>query len=517
MIPLLFLSSCSLNISSQVPCETTMDCKQNWGFGHYCVQDEGDTKGFCAEVQPSQRCFLSFPTEMYSLEMGMVYDQNIVVDWDVYSEHKLVGVLFDHNTNQRRIAAANLAAKTVNEDFGENFVLVHCDYQNDEYNEYDGLKDEDAVKEVTSYLAEELNVPVIIGPSGSADVEASYQITSQTDTILISPSATSPSLTGLHGIWRPVGSDDVQGRILANLILQNIETGDLNLENEIHIVYENSSYGQNFYITMKDIFDNAPTPPSIKTHSYEEMNDDFLAEFRNSGAGGKSIVMIDADVADIGFFMDEVLGDVNFENTVYYLTDAASKADLFAEITGKTDAEYQSIYGTRPQTSRSAEYENFASEYKNFTKEDGFEADEDSFVPYTYDATWLGFVTYTSAAVSLSKKPSTITGSDLSEKMYTVSDTTVEQELAMDIQWLLIQGPLSQGNSVNVKGVTGSLDFDPTTGEVITDVEIWRVKTQDAGVPCDILQGTCSSSNLDDLSDCTYEFDDVEYENQICE
>ena len=109
---------------------------------------------------------------MYSLEMGMVYDQNIVVDWDVYSEHKLVGVLFDHNTNQRRIAAANLAAKTVNEDFGETFVLVHCDYQNDEYNEYDGLKDEDAVKEVTSYLAEELNVPVIIGPSGSADVEA---------------------------------------------------------------------------------------------------------------------------------------------------------------------------------------------------------------------------------------------------------------------------------------------------------------------------------------------------------
>ena len=111
--------------------------------------------------------------------------------------------------------------------------------------------------------------------------------------------------------------------------MQNIETGDLNLENEIHIVYENSSYGQNFYITMKDIFDNAPTPPNIKTHSYEEMNDDFLAEFRNSGAGGKSIVMIDADVADIGFFMDEVLGDVNFENTVYYLTDAASKANLF--------------------------------------------------------------------------------------------------------------------------------------------------------------------------------------------
>ena len=40
----------------------------------------------------------------------------------------------------------------------------------------------------------------------------------------------------------------------------------------------------------------------------------------------------------------------------------------------------------------------------------------------------------------------------------------------MDIQWLLIQGPLSQGSAVNVK-VRGSLDFDPTAGEVITDVE----------------------------------------------
>ena len=120
MIALLLLSSCSLNTSSQVPCETTMDCKKNWGFGQYCVQEESEYQGFCAEVQPSQRCFLSYPTEMYSLEMGAVFDQNIFVDWDLYSEHKLVGVLFDHKSNQRRIAAANLAAKTVNEDFGEN-------------------------------------------------------------------------------------------------------------------------------------------------------------------------------------------------------------------------------------------------------------------------------------------------------------------------------------------------------------------------------------------------------------
>jgi ABC-type branched-subunit amino acid transport system substrate-binding protein len=514
MIAFLSFFSCSLNISPQKSCETTMDCKTNWGFGHYCV-NTGDDKGFCSEIKPSQRCFLSFPTEMYSLEMEEAFDQTIEIDWNRYSNHKIVGVLFDHNVNQRRIAAANLAAKTVNENFGEDFVLVHCDYQDDEYNEYDGLKDEDAVKEVTSYLAEELNVPVIIGPSGSADVEASYQITSQTDTILISPSATSPSLTGLNGIWRPVGSDDVQGRILAHLILQNIADADLNLENEIHIVYENSSYGQNFYITMKDVFDQADSPPNISTHSYEEMNDDFLSEFRNSGAGGNSIVMIDADVVDIGFFMDEVLADADFENSVYYLTDAASKTDLFTAITGKTDEYYQTVYGTRPQTSRSAEYENFASNYKNFSN---FEADEDSFVPYTYDAAWLGFVTYASATVSLSKKSYEITGSDLEEKMYDMSDTAIEPEKAMDIEWFLIQGPLSQGNTVNVKGVTGSLDFDPTTGEVITDVEIWRIKSDDTSTtPCDILQGSCPSSNLDNLDDCEYAFEQSEYENQICE
>ena len=101
--------------------------------------------------------------------------------------------------------------------------------------------------------------------------------------------------------------------------------------------------------------------------------------------------------------------------------------------------------------------------------------------------------------------------------MYDMSDTTIEPEKAMDIEWFLIQGPLSQGNSVNVKGVTGSLDFDPTTGEVITDVEIWRVKSDNSSTPCDILQGSCPSSNLDNLDDCEYAFESAEYENQICE
>ena len=73
-----------------------------------------DIKGFCAELR--RNVVFKFSYRMYSLEMGMAYDQNIVVDWDLYS-NTMVGVLLI-------IVPINvvLCSKwqiTVNEDFGK--------------------------------------------------------------------------------------------------------------------------------------------------------------------------------------------------------------------------------------------------------------------------------------------------------------------------------------------------------------------------------------------------------------
>ena len=112
-------------------------------------------------------------------------------------------------------------------------------------------------------------------------------------------------------------SKDIQASFhlnISNGLTVNCRSGELEnienqgLENEIHVVYEGNTYGQNFYITMSQVFEEATSLPTIYTHSYEEMNADFISDFRNQGAGGKSIVMIDSNVDDIGFFMDEVLG-----------------------------------------------------------------------------------------------------------------------------------------------------------------------------------------------------------------
>jgi hypothetical protein len=504
----LFWLGCSLNTTPIKSCQTHVDCQYSFGFGHIC-----GSNGLCSELQPIDRCFLSFPSEMYSLEMGDEFDENIVVDWSTYGNNKIVGVLFDHSFNQPRIDAVNLAAHTVRDNFGEDFILVHCDYQNDDFNEFDGLHEEEAVQVVTSYLAEELGVPVIIGPSGSSDVEAAYQITSQTDTVLISPSASSPSLTGLDGFWRTVGSDDVQGRILANIVLENIATQEL--DNEVHIVYENYSYGQNFYITMKDVFDNSSLSLDIKTHSYEIMDEAFLAEFRVSGAGGKSIVVIDADVSDLRFFMEDVFGDVGFENSMYYLTDSASNEFFLEGFEGDTSDMYKNIYGTRPRTIRGTEFENFAYHYRNFSE---FEVDHDPYISYAYDAAWLGFVAYTySGYCGDGCSISMISGYYISAVLRMLSNATIESEQNMDTEWLSIQEQLSKGDSVNIKGVTGSLDFDPLTDEVITYIEVWRVIDNDGDTPCIAVQRSCPSGYLDNVESCENNFEEEEYTLQNCD
>ena len=93
---------------------------------------------------------------------------------------------------------------------------------------------------MTSYLAEDLRLPVIIGPSGSAQVDTA--IKQPKIQIRLPPSATSPSLQTL--ILASCRFDDVQARVLANVVLQNIELQGL--ENEVYVVYEGNTYGQNF-------------------------------------------------------------------------------------------------------------------------------------------------------------------------------------------------------------------------------------------------------------------------------
>jgi ABC-type branched-subunit amino acid transport system substrate-binding protein len=54
----------------------------------------------------------------------------------------------------------------------------------------------DGALDAARYLTETLEVPVLLGPSSSSDVGAVFQQVRERGTFLISPSATSPALTG---------------------------------------------------------------------------------------------------------------------------------------------------------------------------------------------------------------------------------------------------------------------------------------------------------------------------------
>ena len=89
------------------------------------------------------------------------------------------------------------------------YVLVECD------------QTADAVR-AASYLVDTIGVPVIIGPmfSGLA-ISVATAVTNPSGVLMISPTATSPSLTPLEAqglVWRTSSSDVIQGAAMVALV-----------------------------------------------------------------------------------------------------------------------------------------------------------------------------------------------------------------------------------------------------------------------------------------------------------
>ena len=159
ILPLLTIG-CSVGVYDQQPCETSSQCRDAFGLGSICGE-----AGLCEYATPSDRCYTTYPA-------------NVFDDWTAHSDSLIIGSLFDFSSDQPNIEAMNLAIENVNETGlnGQRFILLSCDYANDETNSIDGKTGEEATQSAASFLIEDLQVPVVIGPAGSTDVIYTYPI-----------------------------------------------------------------------------------------------------------------------------------------------------------------------------------------------------------------------------------------------------------------------------------------------------------------------------------------------------
>ena len=458
----LLLHSCSLRKYEQNDCSTDDECLQSFGFGSSCSDN-----GYCEMVSPNNRCDALLPSDVFDTPSSYT---------DVYP----IGILFDASADVAKISATALAIKEVQARGGidgKEIIAIQCNYEDDLSGDIgDGLIGRDAVTFGTAYLSDTLNIPLIIGPAGSDDSIAAYDVVKSTDTVLISPSATSEALTIIDGIqksddmpglfWRTVGSDKIQAQVLAGYIQDAL----LNSERQnIAIIHQKSSYGEGFANTLNEEFDQNAF---IETHRYpfETISESPWSDIDPELLGLEAIAFISSDVADITYFINQIDADPSgrFDDLQIFLPDAAAKDIFLNETAGVSESLYSRIQGSRPSIPSGVIFDNFAASYEAYT---GTTASVSVFSAFSYDATLIGLY----GLIWAHHQGNPESGLSVAQGLRKLSDPSGMEIPVLLSSWTDVMANFKEGRPINVSGASGDLDFDPFTEETTNSIDIWAI------------------------------------------
>ncbi|HET6581804.1 MAG TPA: ABC transporter substrate-binding protein, partial [Nannocystaceae bacterium] len=225
--------ACSPNPVDRTECTSNAQCRGAFAFTWSCNEDSG----FCEEQELPERCGKSFPEALRTAP-------------EDYRDYIIIGSLYSFAAHNDTLQASELAIRQVNENNGlegRKYAMLHCDYESDEnIDMVDGLSDIAAIELVAPFLADVVGVPAIVGPRGSARTEATFNAVRDKGVVVMSPSATSPSLTALDNtnptdenpgfLWRTAPPDSLQGRVIAADVFGRDIT-------KVGIIYQTGAYG----------------------------------------------------------------------------------------------------------------------------------------------------------------------------------------------------------------------------------------------------------------------------------
>jgi branched-chain amino acid transport system substrate-binding protein len=457
LLMLLFaLLSCSLGTTQWAPCEAASECREAFGFGHTCGDD-----GFCAEVPNEPRCMASWPEDL------LLRPEN-------YPDVAVVGSLYDHSTDMPEVQSTRLAIKEVDDSDGVNsrpIGLVQCSYE--ETALLDALGADEAAVAMADHLARDLGAFAIIGPATSGVTEAVYN---QVDAapLIISPSATSPALTwldtpdkparGAGRLWRTAPPDSLQGLVLAGVVEDTIGKSN----QRVALVYQLGPYGEG----LAEVFVEEWGGPNHVADRFTFENDTQ----RNSAASSAAvstydaIVFISSDLPDVTSFLASLAADGDVPSTPLFLADAARDMELLVNTVG-TAAEdlWPNVLGTSPAVPSGDEYDAFAAAYAGMYP--GQSAEASSYSAYAYDAAWLAMY---GASWASAQEPQ-LDGQGAANGLRHISAEDKEVLTVGPGSWNQVQAQLESGTSINVRGASGELDYDPATEETSGPIEVWAI------------------------------------------
>ena len=202
-----------------------------------------------------------------------------------------------------------------------------------------------------------------------------------------------------------------------------------------------------------------------------------------SDRGYDEVVFISGEITHIIAFLESAGALAAYDDRPLFLTDGARDLTLLQEVSNGRHLLDQ-VRGTAPATPSGPNYKTFAGAYSAAYSG---EATDSVFTSYTYDATWLGlygsaWAWYQGAAAEAGAEglapERAVVGPDVARGLRRVSSG--DEIVIRSTGWPDVLSRFDAGQSVDVEGASGHLDFDPDTEETTAAIDIWVVNaTQD--------------------------------------
>ena len=313
---------------------------------------------------------------------------------------------------------------------------------------------------------------VAILTAGSAQTLAVADASVPAGVVTMSFSATSPEISALPAthegssrlVWRTAPSDAIQGRVMAGLVKTDTRYAAVK---KIGVLYLNDTYGQG----LKDEFiGQVELPLQARGFQYERGG--------NLGPTLQELNTYDPDLTVVIAFPDDavkVLQQVaslsNLQKGAghqWLFSDSAKSASLLSGLTANERAEVEGSYGTAAAQGAGRAYQSFEEAY--VARFNGQKPSQYSFTANAYDAAYC-----LSLAVAAAIRDGTglVTGATTAAGLTRLSKGTAFELRAS--QFLPASQQLAAGNTVDVDGASGALDFDPQKGEAPGNIQVWSI------------------------------------------
>jgi branched-chain amino acid transport system substrate-binding protein len=434
------LTGCSFTTASGLSeCETTADCDKDMVCSnHFCLPQpalcgvlEGDTSSNAVPIGAA------LPMSLSSIDPNLGKDESEV----------------------QGLNAIKLALKEINDRgaAGKKLALHVCDTASDPV----------LTEKQVRWLVDEKKVVALL-TGGSRQTQLAAAITLPKGVLTMSSSATSPELTTLQDmglLWRTAPSDAIQGKVIANLLLNDPAFSSVT---RVGILYLDDAYGQGLYNVIDGQLDG--TRILVDGAQY--------ARKLESGAVDVPLNKVDAfnpDLTIIIGFEDDVKKFIKRAATSstnmkaadghrWFFSDSAKDPALLSD--ADVRSQIQGAYGTAPAQGAGQAYSSFRSRF--ITENPNTDPSNYAFTSHSYDSMYL-----LGLAVAYSQGTSnSVTGTKMAEGLTKVSSGTSIQLTSSNFTQAASE--LAAGRSIDVEGASGSLQFD-AAGEAPSPIELWQV------------------------------------------